>query len=488
MTDQLFDNFIRDKLRDHVSAVPDDMWKRIEREKDKPPQAHPASPALPRLYWWLGTLLLVACGSAFWLLQPAGSRQGTPQNNLVHSKTVLSDTISTPSSVTGLQPAPSAPSALPAQADSVPAPGSSDLTFTTGIGHTFRDNGNTAGQGNRDNYSADHGSLSAGGNYRSSNGQLATTAIAPVNGSAASELPAQAPFATLDNYEPEKLFQLTPTGYFSLKSLLNKQGYKKLPVIQCPTLGPLRNDLYLEVYASPDYVMRSITATDPHNNSYLQHRDSSENMQVSFSLGARLTKSLGDHLLAKLGLQYTQVNQKFSYLQENERRQVTVVTTHIIVQSPGDTVIVHDTSSYEQIGYLKKSTINKFKSIDIPILLSYEWGNDQWKFAANAGPVINLYSWYSGQMFDTSLQPVSINGKNSNAVYKRNIGLGVYAGVSIIKSVSENMELFAEPYFRYNFSNMAQPGQPFTQKFKTAGLSLGIRYKLNGSGQRSWRR
>ncbi len=487
MTDQLFDKYIRDKLRDHVSTVPDDMWKRVQREIDQPPPGSAvSSPFIPHLYWWLGTLLLMACGSAFWLLQPGNNtRSGIQGNTTVQIKPQLSNTSSTPSSSnnnsrnTASDSLNRQTSALPKiQQDTATTanntiPGTGDGAIAGSLAAAATGNPVKPAQTASNNNT--QASLQSG---------IAPVTTSPVNNGTTDEA---LPFAALNGYAPERLYELSPAGYFSLKNLLMKQGNKKLPVIQCPTIGgPSRNDLYLELYASPDYVMRSMSSRDPHSNSYLQRKDSSESMQVSFSFGARLSKSLTDHLLAKIGLQYTQVNQKFNYQQENEKRQVTVITTHTIVQSPGDTVIVRDTSSYEQIGYLKKSTVNKFRSIDIPVILSYEWGNDQWKFAANAGPIINLYSWYNGQMFDSSAGAHLVS--SSQGVYKHNIGLGIYAGVSVMKTISENMEIFAEPYFRYNFSNMTQPGQPFTQKFKTAGLSLGIRYKLNGgSGQRSWR-
>jgi hypothetical protein len=38
MTDNTFDKFVRDKLRDHPSAVPPGLWEKIERKKDKDPK------------------------------------------------------------------------------------------------------------------------------------------------------------------------------------------------------------------------------------------------------------------------------------------------------------------------------------------------------------------------------------------------------------------------------------------------------------------
>lgn len=266
-----------------------------------------------------------------------------------------------------------------------------------------------------------------------------------------------------------------------LRQYIQSQDNSFFPIIRCP---PVRNtvpsDLFIEAYASPDKVFRQSSANNGAND-YTAKRDTMLSLRTSFTAGVRISKALTENLLLKAGLQYSQINENFHYRLENERKTVTVVTTHTITNSPGDTVVVRDTTTYEQIGYIEKRIKNRYRSIDIPVLLSYEWGNSQWRFAVNGGPVINLRSWYSGEIPDTSSQLSSVKG--TSEVFKKNIGLGAHLGLSVIKTINDNMDLFAEPWVRYNFSDMTQKGQAFSQKFTTTGLSLGIRYRLNG-GQR----
>lgn len=493
MTDQLFDKFIRDKLGNHPSPVPGGMWERIAAEEKRRTRA--AWLQAPRLYMWLAALLLLISGGA-WLWQQSASSSNTlshqPNQSLSNNKSTL------PSAAAGNNSGDRNSAAT----GTIPADSLNSLNGTTNLindAASSATGGNTgiAGADNNTTYlhepagrNTDAGSSNA--NASQFNSSWGTNGLPAVNSDGSSnrrsadalqQQPFAPGFATTDSIARYEWLQASQAA--SLKSLLNKQANKKMmPVIQCPNLGgPLRNDLYVELYASPDYVMKSSTANPGYSN-YLVRKDSAESMRTSFTVGARFSKSLSEHLLAKAGFQYSQVNERLTTQVENERKLVTVITTHTIVPTPGDTMVVRDTSSYEQIGYRKKTTANRYKSIDIPLLLSYEWGNDQWKFAVNGGAIINLYSWYSGQILDTSFNAVSINAKGAQSTYKRNIGVGAYAGFSVMRTISDNMEIFAEPYFRYNFSNMTQPGQTFNQKFKTAGLSLGIRYRLNNSGQR----
>lgn len=249
-------------------------------------------------------------------------------------------------------------------------------------------------------------------------------------------------------------------------------------VIICPSDKKIRNtDWDVEVYASPDYAVKTIT-NNTASPQFMSTKDSSESSRIGFTAGFRIVKPLNDHFLLKTGLQYTQINEKFSYRTENEIKTTTVVTVRTIIRAPGDTVIIRDTSSVQQIGYKNNTVKNRYRSIDIPVLLGYQFGNEDLKIGINAGVIVNLTSWYQGVLLDSSLAPVPIT-KESNMTYKNNVGLGLYAGVSITKRLNYSTLVFVEPYLRYNLSNMTTPQSSYTQRFTLGGLSIGLRLNLN---------
>lgn len=249
-------------------------------------------------------------------------------------------------------------------------------------------------------------------------------------------------------------------------------------VIICPADKKNHNtDWFLEAYVSPDVALKSVS-NNRATQQYLLTKDSSETMQVSYSAGLRLVKPINDNLLLKAGLQYSQVNQKYVYRTENEVKTTTVVTVRTIIRAPGDTVIVHDTSTVQQIGFKNNTVYNHFKSFDIPVTVGYQFGNDDLKFGINAGLVFNITSWYQGVILDSSLATVTLN-KTGNGVYKTNIGMGLYAGFSVVKQLGEDLHIFLEPYFRYNLSNMTNAQAAYNQKFSLGGLAVGLRLNLN---------
>ncbi|MBP7345867.1 MAG: PorT family protein, partial [Sediminibacterium sp.] len=249
-------------------------------------------------------------------------------------------------------------------------------------------------------------------------------------------------------------------------------------VVICPTDRKIRNtDWGLEVFVSPDMPFKTVT-NNTASPQLLSRKDSSESLKLGFSAGFRIVKPLNDHFAIKTGLQYSQINEHFTYRTENETRTTTVVTVRAIIRAPGDTLLVRDTSTLTQIGYKTNTVKNRFRSLDIPVLASYQFGNDDLSIGLTAGVIVNLSSWYQGVILDSSLTAVPLS-KETNMVYKSNIGLGLYAGLTVSKRINYATQLFFEPYLRYNLSNMTNPEAAFNQRFSIGGLAMGLRFNLN---------
>ncbi|KAF0240485.1 MAG: hypothetical protein FD183_1035, partial [Chitinophagaceae bacterium] len=249
-------------------------------------------------------------------------------------------------------------------------------------------------------------------------------------------------------------------------------------VVICPSDRKMRNTNWdLEVYASPDYAFKSVSSNSA-TQQFMDRKDSSETARVSFSAGFRIVKPINDHFSIKTGLNYSQINEAFTYRTENEIKTTTVITVRNITLANGTTVTVSDTSILQQIGFKTNTVKNRYKSIDVPVLLGYQFGNDDFRIGINAGLMINLSSWYQGVILDTALTATPIT-KDNNVVYKNNIGLGIYTGINISKRINYNTSIFAEPYLRYNLSNMTTPQSSYNQRMTIGGLAIGLKFNLN---------
>ncbi len=238
----------------------------------------------------------------------------------------------------------------------------------------------------------------------------------------------------------------------------------------CPGLekDAAGNKRYVEFYGGPDYAIRSLHDTG--NSAYLQKRKESTRFKSGFSAGVRYTKVFNNSMSVRGGINYSQINEKFTFNQGN------VIQVTYIINNNGDTI-----GSYTTTGTRYKTTINRYRSIDIPLVAGYELGNGKLHANINAGAIINIYSWQKGDVLDMSGNPVSITtGKGSSQYqFKTNAGIGFIGAVSVYYKLNDRWHIMAEPYFRYNFSPMNKESLTLKQKYQTAGLRLGIRLDLD---------
>ncbi len=234
----------------------------------------------------------------------------------------------------------------------------------------------------------------------------------------------------------------------------------------CPGIGA-GNTSYFEAYISPDYAIKKYSDTG--NSTLVSKRKESLRYHFSYSAGLRYTKVFANGMSIRAGVNYSQVNEKFSYLQDNVVQQV------FVINPQGDT-----TDSYYVRGTRYRNSYNHYRTIDVPVTIGYEMGNGNFHANINAGAVINLYSWQAGETIDNNGAPVNITtGKSDNPYqYKTNVGIGFTAAASLYYKINGRFHVLAEPYLRYNFSPMNKEALSIQEKFTTIGLRLGIRMDL----------
>lgn len=279
--------------------------------------------------------------------------------------------------------------------------------------------------------------------------------------------------SSTQEYTPERLKMLgmmntiMPASQNTLQSRL----FPNVALPGCPTVeeAAAGNKRYIEVYVGPDFTLRNFKDTS--QSLYLQKRKASTKVSSAYSAGIRYTRVFNNGMSIKAGLNYSQINEKFSFVQSN-----LIQTTYTIDPVTGDT-----TGSYTITGTRTKTTYNKYRTLDIPLLVGYELGNGRLHININAGAMINVYSWQRGEVLDTTFQPVTITtGKSASSPYqfKNNVGVGLTGGVGFYYKLTDQLHLLAEPYFRYNLQPMSKSGLALQQKYNTIGLHLGVRLDL----------
>ncbi|MFY8091145.1 MAG: hypothetical protein ACOVMI_07820 [Chitinophagaceae bacterium] len=505
MTDKLFDNFIQQQLYHKESPVPPGLWDKIaaQQEKEK-----------PALIWWknpkvygLGFAVVSIFLAGIFLKKQQNTSvaiankpvDNTQQNQVINSNSTIKNIVSSsPSS-----------SLSKTNNDSKISLSSDEKHLANSISN--RNIVQKRLQENKSNVSVNSTQLQLGKkNNNTSFSYFNQNITSPI-------LTKQLDYGTLltDNEKvhlstPKKTSnglligvssnlsnQLGSTGSNANETQFFTKSGKNLfaatatpPIINlrkvfglddCPSAnGSFRNDFYIEGYASADYTMKrvdNISTTD----AYLAKKDSAEKMRGGFTLGVRFSKSISDNMFLKAGFQFTQMFEQFKLTTENERRVTTTIVTRTLVRAGLPDTTISDTTSLIQIGYRTQRNTNLYRSIELPILLSYEFGkqDSKYSFALTAGAIINLSTWNNGITVNELNQIVSINSKpTQNSFYTHQIGLSAYLSASVIKQLNEKWSFFAEPYLRYSLGkNNVASG--FVQQFDAIGINFGTRLKLN---------
>jgi len=529
MTDNQFDNFVRAKLHDHSSPVPAGLWDKVNPANDDDDRK---GIIIPRKFRWglplLALLILAGSVTGYFIFsddasgsltksQDSAAQTGSAaitstttetntsihnqQNNLPENNTVTKASTTLDHNTISNKPTADKQQQL-SPTEQEPEADRNSITTST----PSRNAANT-GSIEKRNSAKEIDNINISNNKRKSITPGSIESLQALNKTTKNTRPV--PFVSADltaknetaissteeseeemlypvtfsgNFEPGSIISLSK-GNFGLSGLMQRQqinsAYSKKfkNIIVCPPYKTRNTDWFAEVYVSPDIAFKSIENKSA-TQQYLAKKDSSESMRLGYSAGVRLVKPITDNFLVRTGLQYTQINEKFTYRTEDEVKTITVISVRTIIRGPGDTLRVTDTSTVQQVGYKTNSIKNRFRSFDIPVTVGYQFGNDNLKFGINAGVIFNISSWYQGVILDSSMAAVPIS-KGTNQVYKNNIGLGIYGGISVLKKMGENTQLFFEPYFRYNLSGITSGQASYQQKFSLGGLSIGLRYNLN---------
>ena len=524
INDRQFDQFVGDQLNNYTAPVPESLWEKIQPQEKEDRRI---------IYWFripaaaaiIVALLLGGSFAAYYWIknlpsnqQPAvikhNKEQGThssvtkdlqttqdsikaidpsvnnqavpstaaPESAIPQGPTVNSNNIILPlKKVTGKN-LPNADKSISTDAASTEQHATTEQASgggnRSGSGFIAHFNHKSMGKSGKNYLPADNKQVAKNESVLTSNNSLVNNEIS--NGIIPENFYQYEP-PYISNYQPAFTIPTAlnqPNFLLSDKEALDaKHASQFKSNVICPTnRSNVNTDWLLELYTSPDFAFKSVSNISA-TQQYLQKKDSSEKMQISYTAGFRLVKPINDNFLVKTGLQYSQINEKYVYRSENEIKTTTVVTVRTIIRAPGDTVVVSDTSTLQTIGFKNNVVKNRFRSIDIPVLLGYQFGQGDFKFGINAGVIFNVSSWYQGVILDSTLAVVPLT--NNNMVYKRSIGLGLYAGFSISKQLGDDMQIFCEPYFRYNLSNMTNEQAKYNQKFSVGGLSIGLRFNLN---------
>lgn len=427
MNDKDFDKFINQSLENFSSEVPEDMWQKIEKRRKRR-----LLPFFTKWYFATSILLITATGSYYYF-----TKNNT--GNLI-AETALQNIKA--DSTTNKNDAQN----LVIEKKHIPGTIVSADTNFSSI-NSIIENTNSIKKSNRtfidkSNFKNTNKLLVQNQNDFTNSPANNNVLNKPGISNAADNNNSNTKNAGSSTYNTNNILQTQDAVANPLTSSENKTVktplYSKDPEEMKEFVESPKNYLTLEVYASPEIPFFKISGNENYSN---LHKSVSKS-QLSYSFGARISGPLGKHFFWKTGFQFEHTNESFHYTDANDNFY---------------------------------SSKNKYSNVNILLLVGYQKNFNKLTLSASAGILVNVHTKNSGQMVNTIPEVINISTGN---IYKTNPGSSLYIGGMAALPVNKKIQIFAEPHYRLQLSNMASNPQPFTQKINSLGVNFGARMYL----------
>lgn len=230
---------------------------------------------------------------------------------------------------------------------------------------------------------------------------------------------------------------------------------------------------YIDVLGGPMYANRTLAAKNDDLASYATIRDSTETSRLGFNSTIRASLVLANGIALRSGVAYTQINEKLDLFDGT--------TTDIAIYEIKD---VHGniigTQTDTIIGQRIKTTYNRYKMVDIPVILGYEVRDRNWTIALNGGAYFNVLFEQKGEFLSPDLTTVNFTSTEEEHydAFNNSVGMSLFGSVGLHYKIGNRLHLMAEPQFRYFMDSFTNADYPLQQNYWAVGMNLGVRVQV----------
>lgn len=228
----------------------------------------------------------------------------------------------------------------------------------------------------------------------------------------------------------------------------------------------------VELLAGPAYAQSQLAAKATEGQTHLKRRLETEAPGLSYNTAVRIGVTSKTGLGLKTGLQYSQINDRFTYY-VGRRMDVSVIF------GPNGEVIGSDTTYTEG---RNETRSNRLQFVEVPLLLGFEQRVGQFRVGINAGAFLNLHFNASGYIYSpVGEDPVAFGqegDRNVLPIFRQDATASWYTGLSVAYNLHGRYSLMAEPYFRAFPRTLSSTGYALSQRYWMTGLQLGLRVRL----------
>jgi len=247
-----------------------------------------------------------------------------------------------------------------------------------------------------------------------------------------------------------------------------------LPKVQgCPTFKDRNWSFSFLPEIGYAWPIKNLELNDPSFEDLYNARTFNEITLESFQIGGYLEMKHHSGLYLKTGVSYGSITEQMTL-----KQTLTIIDTVRevidIIETPDSTIIIKGDVIYETEINKNNKVHYSLRSYDIPVAVGYSHLLRDFTLDFEAGVRFNVMTRAKGRIFTEENQFVEL-GDNERQ-FKRQVGLGVFAGLYIKKQLSEFGEVYLAPRFVFNTGPVSSDTNPIKQKYHSFGMHLGYVY------------
>ncbi len=244
---------------------------------------------------------------------------------------------------------------------------------------------------------------------------------------------------------------------------------------KCAAFGG-KNDwrYYFDVMAAPSFAFRQLEPKGAEFQDYAKERNDTEEPLYGISAALRFSAVSDWGLVASTGINYSQINERFRFLSENEER----ITITNIYGTNGEIV---GTDTLREVINREIVSNNRYRTLDIPLLLGYEIQGKKMNVAINGGAFVNLLFEPTGAFVSPdNNRPVSFSSDSPEGypAFRNRLSATLYGSVGLAYKVSPRLQLLVEPHIKVYSRSLTRDEYMLDQKYVSTGLFVGLRHQF----------
>lgn len=265
----------------------------------------------------------------------------------------------------------------------------------------------------------------------------------------------------------KKYMEELASGNQSSKAAKNWKKPTWFVEVSATALLPVQKDDLL-------YLTRNTTTANQHA-SYTAS-DVQVVLQPGMAYTLALRKRVNNKLQLSLGLQYASLKEKIDLTGREER--VTYEEVQRLVNGSNGPEIIADTIATNSAGIRRIDALNSYQLLSVPVSVQYQlYQRSAWSLRLHGGVFFNIRAGYDNRIQGTLL--ATGTGGAHEPGSRSQTGFDLFAGVRLSRSLG-SWELFTESSFRYNLSRYNLTGMLNRKYIHQPGVTVGASFLLQG--------